>query len=180
MGRVEWDERFWARVDRSAGPSSCWPWTGHRLPCRYAAGYGRLGIGDMSKDGRMVLAHRVAWELTRGAIPFGLYVCHRCDNRPCCNPDHLFLGTARDNAMDASIKGRIARITGARHGSKTHPERIARGERHGISKLTEADVRDVRSAIARGAPTRRIAASYSVCKNTVCNIASGRTWAHVL
>ncbi len=76
---------LWGRVDRSAGPDACWPWTGPRLP----AGYGRLHHG-----GRALYAHRAAWEVAHGPIPPGLHVRHRCGDPPCCNPADLFLATA--------------------------------------------------------------------------------------
>lgn len=91
-------ERFWRRVDKS-GP--CWIWTG----AQGHHGYGRIGIGG--HDGPTVLAHRVAWELSNGPVPEGLCVLHRCDNPPCVNPDHLFVGTQADNIRDCKEKGRM-------------------------------------------------------------------------
>jgi hypothetical protein len=87
-------ERFWGRVDRSG---DCWLWTGWRQ----ANGYGGLRVKRQAH-----YAHRVAWTLVNGPIPDGLFVCHHCDNRPCVRPDHLFLGTARDNTRDSIAKGR--------------------------------------------------------------------------
>jgi hypothetical protein len=89
--------RFWERVDASAGESACWPYTG----ATRANGYGRLIL-----RGKHELAHRMAYRFARGKIPDGLFVCHRCDNPPCCNPDHLFLGTHQDNVDDKTRKGR--------------------------------------------------------------------------
>jgi hypothetical protein len=85
---------FWAKVRRTDG---CWEWTGARLH----SGYGKLG-----RKGRTYVAHRFAWELVNGAIPDGLFACHRCDNRLCVRPDHLFLGTQKDNIADMLSKGR--------------------------------------------------------------------------
>jgi len=87
-------ERFWAKVDRSG---DCWVWIGTRWP---------TGYGQMRGDGRQLMAHRVAWQIVKGPIPEGLFVCHKCDNPPCVRPDHLFLGTAADNTRDRDVKGR--------------------------------------------------------------------------
>jgi hypothetical protein len=86
-------ERFWARVEKLS--TGCWEWSGFRNLAR--GGYGYV-------EGRR--AHRVAWELANGPIPEGLHVCHRCDNPPCCNPSHLWLGTDLDNARDKIAKRR--------------------------------------------------------------------------
>lgn len=89
-------ERLDARLLKGAEPGACWVWTGATLK-----GYGQIGDAGVVK-----YAHRVAYELAFGPIPDGLMVCHRCDNPPCCNPDHLFTGTALDNVADMVGKGR--------------------------------------------------------------------------
>jgi hypothetical protein len=86
--------RFWRNVQKTA---DCWVWTG----ARSGAGYGQININDV-----LVFTHRFSWELHHGPIPDGLLVCHHCDNPPCCNPAHLFLGTPSDNMVDKIRKGR--------------------------------------------------------------------------
>lgn len=87
-------ERFWARVDKSG---DCWIWTASRY---------RRGYGQAYFEGRYYTAHRLAYTLTFGPVPMGICVCHHCDNPPCCNPAHLFLGTDADNMRDRDAKGR--------------------------------------------------------------------------
>lgn len=92
--------RFWKKVNIGS-ESICWPLKGRiRLD----------GYGDIKVQGKMLLVHRVAWELTNGPIPNRLYVCHSCDNKQCCNPSHLFLGNQGDNMADAIRKGRTKRL----------------------------------------------------------------------
>ena len=91
-------DRFWSKVDQR-GPDDCWEWRAARM----WKGYGHFGV---ARD-LVVRAHRFAWEVSRGPIPNGAMVLHRCDNPACCNPAHLFLGTARDNTDDMVAKGRM-------------------------------------------------------------------------
>lgn len=97
-GRRTPEEVFWGYVDE-AGPDDCWIWNGPTA----RGGYGKF----MSKPIR--LAHRFSYELHIGPIPEGLYVCHHCDTPACVNPKHLFVGTSRDNMLDAKYKGRLYR-----------------------------------------------------------------------
>jgi hypothetical protein len=95
--RLDVKSRFLSRISKT--DDECWVWIAHR---------GADGYGILSADGRRnARAHRVSWELFRGPIPHGLWVLHKCDNRPCVNPDHLFLGNRSDNMRDAAEKGRL-------------------------------------------------------------------------
>lgn len=90
------EKRFWERVDKRA-PQECWPWLGRT---------NALGYGTIDDKGTSKLAHRVSYELHVGPIPENHLVCHDCDNPPCCNPAHLFLGTDTENIQDMINKGR--------------------------------------------------------------------------
>jgi hypothetical protein len=90
-------QRFWSKVDMSTGRFGCWPWTG---------GLKEKNYGQVFFMGKSVRAHRLAYQLEFGEIPFGLFVCHLCDNPICCNPWHLTTGTAKQNTQDMIHKGR--------------------------------------------------------------------------
>lgn len=113
MRSLQLVERFWAKVDKSGGPDACWLWTAGRSDW----GYGHFRVGSKNLQ-----AHRFAWELTRGPIPAGLLVLHRCDNPPCCNSAHHFLGTHADNMADAKAKGRLRNPQAEKtHCKRGHP-----------------------------------------------------------
>ena len=119
-------DRFWSKVDRSAGQDACWTWTAGRITD---------GYGGFKLNGKITPAHRIAWELTFGPIAEGLLACHRCDHPPCCNPTHLFLGTVQDNSDDMVLKGRQA--SGDRNWAHRHSDRMPRGEAHHTAKRTK-------------------------------------------
>jgi hypothetical protein len=180
---LDLEERFWKQVQISDG---CWEWTGSRR--------NRFGYGCFNVAGGKVLAHRMAWKIRNGAIPNRLCVLHRCDNPPCVNPDHLFLGTRGDNAHDMEAKERSRHPTGLANGRHTKPERTARGERHGFrlhpeahsrgersanAKLTERAVKSIRQLYKRGASAVAIAHEFDVSRSQVFKIVQRKAWAHV-
>ena len=137
--------------------NGCWEWTGSTRH-----GYGRITVGSRRDGPRAYMStHRYSWEVHYGEIPAGMYVCHKCDNRRCVNPDHLFLGTAKDNAADRESKGRNNHVV---------------GERIGTSKLKVGDINVIRNS---SLPSRVIASEYGVNKSTILDVRSGRRWAHV-
>ena len=112
-------EQFWSRVEKT---DSCWLWTGSTN--KYGYGLTHRGGPNQATTRR---AHRMAWELCNGPIPKGLWVLHKCDNPPCVNPDHLFVGNRSDNMKDAAAKGRNctvgkSRLTHCKHGHPFSPE----------------------------------------------------------
>jgi hypothetical protein len=108
--------RFWAYVNKT---DTCWLWAG---PTFRSSGYGRFNINR-----EHLAAHRVAWELTNGPIPAGLFACHHCDVRQCVRPDHLFLGTQADNVRDMFVKGRNPSFAGPLNGRSHARRRLVQG-----------------------------------------------------
>ncbi len=150
-------ERLMANVIRAAAEDACWGWAGRVLP-------GPRPYGSLKVDGRETLAHRLMWEVTHGPIAGDLLVLHRCDNPPCCNPAHLFLGTKKDNAQDALMKGRLF---------------ISAGERSGNAKLTADQVRAIR-ALDPNESAATVAARYGVSPALIYLIRQRRAWRHIL
>lgn len=155
-------DRFWSKVSRTSA-DACWLWIGHVEH----DGYGRFRIGD-----RQCRAPRVAWELTNGPIAVGLLVCHRCDNRLCCNPAHLFLGTSADNTADMISKGRSTK-------GRRKTGDVVRGERHGRARLTAADVILLRDAARYGCSRASLSVMYGISRSAVDKIINRKIWAHV-
>lgn len=144
---------FW---DRTA-PSTCIEWQG---PLK------QDGYGAVSWEGQATTAHRVAYTLAKGLIPDGLQVRHTCDNRRCCNPDHLILGTQRENMADR----------------RERPKKWgwgAKGEASGKAKLTNEQVIDIRLRYAMGETAKAIAKDIGMSHSAVQNITSRRTWTHI-
>lgn len=163
-------ERFKKHVGKAElGGSGCLNWMGSRTK----KGYGRLKL-----DGRSVEAHRVAWLIRHGVLP-ALCVLHRCDNPSCVNPDHLFLGTRKENVQDMDGKGRRRPATGDVHGTKTKPKSISRGEKNGRARLAASDVEEIRSRVASGETVADLAREKSVSEGALRHIVKGRHWQHV-
>ncbi len=128
----------------------------------WRGGTDKNGYGSVRFKGKLVKAHRVAYEMANRAIPDGLEVCHRCDNPACCNPRHLFVGTQKDNMKDCVDKGRRPRGSNSKR-----------------SKLTEKDVADIRIAIRNRETQRSIATRYGVCQSAISLINSKVNWGHL-
>lgn len=138
---------------------TCWLWNG----CLDTGGYGRL-----RRNGKAISAHRYAWELANGHIPFDLFVLHTCDVRNCVNPGHLFLGNQSDNMRDREEKGRANR----------NPRK---GEDYFGSKLSELKVKEIKERYKAGGVTMaELGREYGVSRPAVSLIISGRNWAHVV
>lgn len=136
---------FWSKVDKT---DSCWNWTG----TLDIGGYGEIGNKHLA-------AHRYAYELLKGPIPPGLLVCHTCDNRRCVNPDHLWLGTTQDNAIDAARKGR----------------------KPGTPKLTAEQVIEIRARFAGGnIKQTALAIEYGVSVSNIHVIVRGKSRKYLL
>jgi len=164
--------RFWARVDKSG---ECWTWTGTLAP----GGYGAFSV-----DNRNRRAHRWIYEQTAGPIPAGHFVCHRCDNRKCVRPEHLFVGTHQDNMRDMVEKGRHwSRLQHHREKSvalgKALRAHTPRGERVAGAKLTENDVIVLRFMSAFGLGEKRLGRIFGLAHSAAAHVAEGRTWKHV-
>lgn len=147
--------RFWAKVQKGDG---CWEWQASRS----ASGYGQIFVGEKN-----IHAHRVSWMLTRGEIPKGLCVLHRCDNRGCVNPDHLFLGTKADNTADMMEK--------KRHNFVSRP-----GENNGYAKLTDEQVQELRRRFFRGGISLTdLATDFGISDTMAGFIVRRLKWAHL-
>lgn len=148
------DAEFWLLVDRGA-PEACWEWRGYR---------NRDGYGFTNYRDKPERAHRIAWTTAHGPIPSGLCVMHRCDNRPCCNPGHLALGTNAQNVADMVSKGRQRSVTGAANY---------------LAKLTDAQVLRLRAIPLVGGTVRGLAREWGVSQGAAQHAAIGITWRHL-
>lgn len=145
-------ESFWAQMNKTGG---CWLWTGARTSRNY---------GTVSWMNRQRSTHKLAYELTNGPVPDGLVVRHTCDNPPCCNPEHLSLGTVLDNVRDMLERGR---------------KNPARGERCHHAKLTAEMVVEMRRLRANGSKLRELVTQFGVSLGTVGKACARESWKHV-
>lgn len=155
-------ERLWSKIDKQ-GPNDCWNWTAKNQ----VSGYGKLNVGGRGSG--EVLAHRAVYEEVHGPIPdaphlhHGFVVMHTCDNRACCNPAHLTLGTQKQNVRDMDAKKRRVAV-------------VPFGETHHKAKLTDDDVRAIR---ASPLSQYKLAAQYGVSRPMIGFIKRGKNWKHV-
>lgn len=149
---------FNSSIDKSGGSDACWPWT----KSINGDGYGRFFSGR----GSTTKAHRIAYALNVGPVPLGLCVMHSCDNRPCCNPKHLGLGTISDNIKDMHRKGRCTKIQS--------------GETHSLAKLDKVKVVEIRARFAVGGISCwALAKEYGVNHKTISKVVRRLTWKNV-
>lgn len=162
------EELYWRRVIKKEG---CWSWKGGKT----ALGYGRFSSGHKNNV-IQPFAHRVSWEIHFGKIPDGLLVCHKCDNPECSNPNHLFLGTPKDNFRDAIKKGR---------NNPHHTKNRLRGSNHKLSKLTENQVKEIiniaRSESRPFGYAKILSRKFNVSIATIYGLAEKRrvSWKHI-
>lgn len=151
---------LWSRIDKH-GDNECWPWT-HTLK----QGYGHISLWNQNFK-----PHRVVYFLHYGQWPGKMFVCHKCDHPACCNPEHLFLGTAKDNMRDMIRKDR-ANYTGA--------HKPTSGDNHGMAKLAEIQVLEIRDKFAVGdIKAYQLADLYNISRTTISRILLRQTWKHI-
>lgn len=182
--------RFWSKVAKTDNQEDCWLWT---ASCD-SYGYGHIKFKCTDDRLRLFISSRVAYSLTYGEIPAGQCVLHKCDTPLCCNPSHLFLGTKNDNNQDKARKGRAVSgdvhwtrttpgklATGTRNGKYTKPESRPRGEQNGYSKLTAAQVVEIRERFKTGEYSfASLGREYGVDHSAISAIVREQTWRHLL
>lgn len=161
------ENRFYSKVNKQE-IDQCWEWQQRN----------KFGYGVFLIKGREYRAHRIAYYLHYNQDPGKLLVCHKCDNRLCVNPHHLFLGTYADNNADRNAKGR--QMKGDKHHYRTNPELRPIGTRNGSAKLTDDEVVAIRNQYNElKTPHRQLAELFSVTKSTITRVLSGNYWKHV-
>lgn len=160
-------EKFWRRVEMNQSPEICWEWKGSK--------YKNTGYGQISHAHKNLKSHRLSYELHKDKIPEGMLVFHTCDNQSCVNPNHLFLGSWKDNVQDMIKKGR---------------RRDSRGEKNGLTKLTDQQVREIREKYKLNKITGRylrkeysnfkLAKEYGITQSIISEIINYKRWKHVI
>jgi hypothetical protein len=163
--------RFLAKVARRQ-PSECWLYTGSK----FRDGYGQFSA-KVHNVKRNLRSNKVAYYIANGPIPDGMDVCHSCDNRPCCNPGHLWLGTHKQNNDDKVAKRRQA--SGEALGSRIK-ERCLRGTAVPHSKLDPKKVREIRSRVGDGEQVAAVARKFGVTPPAIWSLLRGKSWSHVV
>lgn len=161
--------QFWKRVVIRL-PSQCWLYMGALYP---------KGYGAFRYNGKTSTAHRVSYIVTYGPVASDLVVMHTCDNRRCCNPAHLRVGTPADNVHDMHRKSRAHPPKGENHWTHRHPEWLSCGEHNGSSELRTDDVLSIVLSHRQGVRQRILAERYGVGENHISAICTGRQWASV-
>ena len=159
-------EIFWRYVNKT---QTCWLWKRGT----FTFGYGAFQFG-----GKLCHAHRLAYFFVHGQIPKGKMVLHRCDVPACVNPKHLYLGTQVDNVKDRVERGRSAR--GNKIWSRSHPERVLRGEASPNARLTANEVTCIKSLYqAGGISHRQLAKMFGMHKSQITRILACKSWNHI-
>lgn len=162
-------DRFMEKVN--VVPGECWEWTGGRR---------RRGYGNFCATGRSFPAHRWLYQYLHGVVGRDIEICHKCDNPPYVNPDHLFAGTKFDNMRDCASKGRNGmQVMPWRSSLLKREYNQARGERQGSSKLLSDDVRTIKTLALQGVSTTVLGHRYSLDPSYVRKIRGGKAWAHI-
>ena len=150
------ESRFWSKVNKLS-PEECWPWIG----AKSSWGYGNFRFRKKPWP-----AHRVVWVLNHGEIPKGMYICHKCDNPPCCNPDHLFMGTPKENTADMFNKG--------------YNHNHLRGSNHPLARFNENEILEIKKLLHHGVKQTHIARMFNTRQSHISKIKRNEIWGYLV